>query len=218
MYDLCLFDLDGTLTDPMIGITKSYQYALAAFGIHEKPEDLAKFIGPPIRENFRDFYGFSDSDTEKAVAIFREYFSEKGLLENTIYPEIPDALKKLEDSGKTLAVATSKVTVYTHPILKHFNIDKHFAFVSGDEMDGRNTRNGKSDIIRIALDALDPERNMRAVMIGDRKHDILGAKDIGIDSIGVTWGYGSRAELEEAGATFIAETIGDLCRLILEES
>ena len=218
MYDLCLFDLDGTLTDPKIGITRSYQYALAAFGIHEEADNLAKFIGPPIRENFRDYYGFSDLDTERAVAIFREYFSEKGLLENTIYPEIPGALQKLKDSGKTLAVATSKVTVYTNPILEHFGIDKYFSFVSGDEMDGRNTKNGKCDIIRIALDMLDPERKKRAVMIGDRKHDIHGANDTGIDSIGVTWGYGPRAELEEAGATVIADTVDELCRLIMEES
>ena len=213
-YDLCLFDLDGTLTDPKLGITKSFQYALSAFGIQEELDSLTKFIGPPLRESFKNFYGFSDADTEKAVAKYREYFAVKGLYENEVYSAIPETLQKLKDNGKMLAVVTSKVTDYANKILKHFNLDRYFVLVSGDDMDGNLTKNGKRDLINIALDALDPERKMSAVMIGDRKHDIIGARDAGIESIGVKWGYGSNNELETAGATWIVDSTDALYRLI----
>ena len=216
LYDFCLFDLDGTLTDPKVGITKSYQHALSAFGIHEELENLLQFIGPPLRSNFRDYYGLSEADTEKAVAKFREYFIEKGLLENMVYPGIPEILQELKGKGVTLAVATSKVTAFANKVLNHFSLDGYFGFVSGDDMDGSLTINGKGDIIRTALDALDPGRSNKPVMIGDRHHDITGANDVGIDSIGITWGYGSRGELEDAGATWIVESLDELCKLILK--
>ncbi|MDR2547828.1 MAG: HAD hydrolase-like protein [Lachnospiraceae bacterium] len=213
-YQLCLFDLDGTLLDPQVGITKSLDYALSAFGIHEKPDDLTKFIGPPLRETFRDYYRFSDADTEKAVIKFREYFAQTGLFENVLYPGIIETLTKLKEHGIILAVATSKVTVYSKQILEHFALSDFFDFVSGDEMDGSLTRNGKKKIISIALDTLDPKREMAAVMIGDRKHDLLGAEGNRIDSIGITWGYGSREELETHGATAIVDSTAELFRLI----
>ena len=213
-YDLCLFDVDGTLTDPQLGLTRSYQYALEKFGIHEELDNLMKFIGPPLRENFRNFYGFSDADTEKAVVIFREYFTQTGLYENKLYPEIPETLQKLEDRGIILAVATNKVKIYTDKILEYFGIGRYFSLVSGDEPDGSLTVNGKRDIIRNVLDTLDPERKMSTVMIGDREHDIIGARENGIDSIGIMWGYGSRAELEKAGATIIIETAAELCNIV----
>lgn len=213
---LCLFDLDGTLTDPKLGITKSYQYALSSFGIHEELENLVKFIGPPLRDVFKDTYGFSDADTEKVVAKFREYFSTTGLFENDAYDGTYELLQVLKDNGVVMAVATSKVTKYTLQILEHFKLDGYFSFVSGDEMDGSLTKSGKREIIRIARDKLDPDHMLKAVMIGDRKHDIIGAYENGIDSIGVLWGYGSRSELEEAGATMIVETPAELGRLILE--
>ena len=214
MKNLCLFDLDGTLTDPKAGITKSYQYALSSFGINEELDNMIRFIGPPLRDVFREHYGFQASETEKAVAKFREYFSETGLLENDVCPGILEVLTQLKDRGATMAVATSKVKIYAIRILKHFQLDGYFAFVSGDEMDGSLTKNGKGEIIRIANDDLDTEHKMTAAIIGDRKHDILGGRDVGIDSIGITWGYGSRTELEEAGAKWIAESIDDLYRLI----
>ena len=215
-YNLCFFDLDGTLTDPKVGITKSFQYALASFGIHEKLENLKQFIGPPLRESFRNSYGFSDSDTERAVVKYREYFSETGLYENTVYPDIPEFLQELKNSGRILAVVTSKVTVYAKSILKHFSLDKYFSYVSGDEMDGSLTKNGKRDLIYITLDVLDRERKMPVVMVGDREHDIHGALEAGIDSIGITWGYGSFDELKSAGATQIVDTVEELQRLIVE--
>ena len=214
-YDLCIFDLDGTLTDPKLGITRSFQYALASFGIQAELDSLIKFIGPPLRDSFRISYGFSDDDTEQAVVKFRDYYAKTGVFENFVYPDIPDLLQKLKDSGKTLAVATNKVYLYTDKILGHFDLNRYFSFVSGDDMDGSLTKNGKRDIINIALDALDPERKMPAVMIGDRELDIFGARDVGIDSIGNTWGYGTRSELEAAGATWIVDSAGDLYRLIV---
>ena len=215
-YDLCLFDLDGTLTDPKPGITRSFQYALAAFGIHEELNDLTRFIGPPLRESFREYYGFSEAQTEAAVLKYREYFSVTGLFENNIYPHIPDLLERLKDKGKTLAVVTSKVTLYADQILVHFRLADYFVAVFGDEMDGSRTKNGKGPLVRSAIQALDPQRKMSPVMIGDRLHDILGAKDAEIDSIGITWGYGSRGELEAAGATWITDGADDLCRLLIK--
>ena len=208
--EIILFDLDGTLTDPKEGITKSYQYALSAFGIEENPDDMVRFIGPPLRETISRHYGFSPADTEKAVAKFREYFSETGLLQNAVYPGVPELLQALYDSGRTLAVATNKAAVYTRRILEHFGLARYFAFVSGDEMDGSLTKNGKREIIRIALEAVG---STNAVMIGDRKHDIIGAIEAGIDSVGVLYGYGSREELADAGATVIAESVEALSKI-----
>jgi phosphoglycolate phosphatase len=215
-YNLCLFDLDGTLTDPKLGITKSYQHALSTFGIYQELDSLIKFIGPPLREVFREHYSLTDADTERAVAKFREYFSVTGLLENSVYDGVDQALQTLKNNGVVMAVVTSKVTDYARRILEYFRLNQHFDSVYGDDMDGSLTKYGKRDILRIALDALDPEHEMSAVMIGDRKHDVIGATDNDIDSIGVTWGYGSREELVDAGATRIVESVGDLCRLILE--
>ena len=132
-YNICLFDLDGTLTDPKLGITKSFQYALSVFGIGEELDNLTKFIGPSLHELFRDFYGFSDIETEKGVVKYREYFTETGLYENTVCLDILEALRKLKVKGKTLAIATSKVTTYANQIFEHFNLGEYFSFVSGDE-------------------------------------------------------------------------------------
>ena len=215
-YDICLFDLDGTLTDPKIGITKSFQHALFSFGINEELSDLVRFIGPPLRESFRVTFGFSDSDVELAVAVFREYFATTGIFENIVYSGIPELLQKLKDDGRILAVATSKATFYSDQILKHFELYDYFDFISGDEMDGSLTKNGKTEIIRIALDNLDPGRKKSAIMIGDRKHDVLAARENGIDCIGDTWGYGSRDELETSGAKRIVDTTDELFRIITE--
>ena len=216
-YELAIFDLDGTLTDPKLGITRSFQYALSAYGIHEELDSLTKFIGPPLRESFRDFYGFSDAEIEKAVVRFREYFTETGIFENAVYPGIPETLQRLKDSGSTLAVATSKVALYAKKILEHFGLAEYFTFVSGDDMDGNLTKNGKRDVLRLALDSLDPKRKMSAVMIGDRKHDVIAASENGIDCIGNLWGYGSRNELEAAGAKLIVDSVDDLYGLIIGE-
>ena len=187
---------------------------LAAFGIHEELHDLNRFVGPPMRGNFKSC-GISEQDMEIAVVKYREYYAEKGIFENAVYPGIAELLQNLANKGKTLAVATNKYALYAEQSLEHFDICKYFSLVSGDDKDGTLSLGGKSEIIRIALDALDPQRNMTTVMIGDRDQDILGAKANGIDSIGLTWGYGSRAELEEAAPTWIVDTPEELYNLIV---
>ncbi|MCL1830129.1 MAG: HAD hydrolase-like protein [Oscillospiraceae bacterium] len=213
-YTVCLFDLDGTLTDPMVGITKSFQYALSYFDIDEALDKLTKVIGPPLRESFIQYYGFSERDTAIAVAKYREHFADKGIFENIVYPDIPSLLEQLTDCNCFLGVATNKPTVYASKILEHFDLMQYFGIVSGDEIDGSNTQNGKRDIILNALSVLDPSRTASAVMIGDRKHDIIGANQVFIDSIGITWGYGSCEELKQAGATTILTDCDELYRYI----
>ncbi len=211
-YNVILFDLDGTLTDPKGGITKSVQYALRKMGIiEENLDDLLKFIGPPLTESFRDYYGMDESDTWEAIKFYREYFTDKGMLDNEIFPGIPELLSNLRSRGHNLGVATSKPTVYSEVILKHFEIDNYFSVVIGSNLDG--TRMIKSEIIEFALKTLQVPELEKVIMIGDRKHDIIGAKQNNIDSIGVVFGYGSREELERAGATYLANTVGELAGL-----
>jgi len=214
-YDICLFDLDGTLTDPKEGITKSVQFALSSFGIGEDLSNLTKFIGPPLRESFHNFYGLDGEEGEKAVAKYREYFTRFGIFENSVYPDIPKLLADLKKRDKTLALATSKPTLYACQILEHFRLDRYFSYISGDEMDGSRTKNGKKEIIQSALTNIYVKNNMSIVMIGDRKHDVLGAKDALIDGIGITWGYGSKEELSLAGAVKIADTASQLYDMII---
>ena len=212
MYDYFLFDLDGTLTDPGLGITNSVAYALGKYGITvEDRRELYPFIGPPLRQSFSEFYGFDEEKTKEAVAFYREYFSEKGLFENEVYEGIPEVLSQLKQAGKKLLVATSKPEEFTNRILEHFGLAEYFDFVAGATMD--DTRNEKADIIAYALEQIADADKSKIVMVGDRKFDILGARENGIDSIGVLYGYGSRTELEEAQATHIVEKPEELLRL-----
>ena len=205
MYQNILFDLDGTLTDPGMGITNSVIYALKKFKIDvEDRTSLYRFIGPPLKGSFEEFYGFSEEQSELAVQYYREYFKKQGMLENEVYDGIPELLKQLREKNKTLIVATSKPEPFTLEILRHFQLLDYFNFVAGATMD--DTRNKKSDIIRYALESCHITDKSTAVMIGDRKHDIIGAKENGLDSIGVLFGYGDYEELKAAGATYIAET------------
>ena len=213
MVDIILFDLDGTLSDPKVGLTKSIQYALKSFGIHiENPDDLVKFIGPPIRSAFKDFYGFDDADAEKAVEKFRERFLVKGLYENTMYDGIDTMLQKLKSADKTLIVATSKPTIQAKEVLSYFNLDKYFTYVSGSEMNG--DRSDKSEVIQYALEQNNIDDLSRCIMVGDRKHDIIGAKTVGMKSIGVLYGYGGYDELSEANADHIVKTVSELSDLL----
>jgi phosphoglycolate phosphatase len=212
MYKLALFDLDGTLMDSKVGILNSMSYALDYFGVKADPDAITRFIGPPIRDSFKVLYGFDSDKTEMAVAKYREYFEKQGMFEAEVYPEIVDLLKNLENHGIKMAVATSKVGKYAEQILRHFNISRYFDTIVGSEMDG--TRSCKAEIISCVLDGPNIGRSAKAVMIGDREHDIIGAKAHKIDSIGVLWGYGGRAELEAAGATVIAHSPSELSHII----
>ncbi|BCG60161.1 HAD family hydrolase [Paenibacillus sp. URB8-2] len=203
-----LFDLDGTLTDPKLGITKSVQYALAKFGIFEDDLDrLEPFIGPPLAHSFQEFYGFSEADAWQAVQYYREYFADRGIFENELYPGIPELLSMLTQRQAVLIVATSKPLVFAEKILKHFKLEHFFHAVVGSGLDG--TLSDKSEIIKHILEQEDLEA-AGAVMIGDRKHDIIGAHNNGISSIGVLYGYGSEAEMEAIGPTDCIHTVQEL--------
>lgn len=208
-----LFDLDGTLTDPKEGITKSVQYALESYGIDVYDlDELDKFIGPPLFDAFIEYYGFSETDARGAIEKYRERYSKVGIFENVLYDGMEDLLKKLADSGKTLLVATSKPTFFAEKVLEYFEIAKYFAFVAGSELDGARTR--KSDVIKYALENARITDLDACIMIGDRLHDVAGAKESGLESVGVLYGYGSREELEKAGADYIAESVESLYHLL----
>lgn len=207
-----LFDLDGTLTDPMIGITKSVRYALSHFGIDVPTlEQLTPFIGPPLKGSFQKFYGFSEADAETALAKYREYFSKTGLYENEVYDGIPSLLKELKSRGAALYLATSKPTIYATQILEHFNLSVYFDFIGGSELSGERVE--KSDVIDFVL----RENNIAketAVMVGDRCFDVNAGKEAGLTTIGVLYGYGDKEELKDA--TYIAETVEELKNLLID--
>lgn len=213
-YSTFLFDLDGTLTDPGIGITNSVMHALKKYGISvDDRRSLYKFIGPPLSESFSRFYGLSDSEAKKAVDYYREYYRVTGIYENTLYDGIPALLQRLKDKGRQLLVATSKPEVFALEVLEHFKIAHYFDVIGGSELDGR--RVNKDEVIRYVLNRSGITDLAGTVMVGDREHDILGAKKTGIDSVGVLFGYGSRDELETAGANYIAETVSGLDDILL---
>ena len=208
-YDVVLFDLDGTLTDSKIGITKSVQYALSKFNIREDNLDnLESFIGPPLSESFQKHYGFETSQAQNAVDFYREYFSTSGMYENVVYPGIPDLLADLKSKRKELIVATSKPTIFANQILNAFDLYQYFTAVVGSHLDG--TRTSKTEIIAHALSTLGKSKNNSAAMVGDREHDIIGAQGNAIDSIAVTYGYGSLLELQRANPTYLAHAVEDI--------
>lgn len=215
-YEYVLFDLDGTITDPGIGITNSVMHALDKYGIKVSDRsELYKFIGPPLWESFGKYYGFSREEANKAVEYYREYYRDKGIFENLVYEGFEDLLKLLKANGKTLIVATSKPEVFAKKILEHFNLVKYFTFIAGGNLEG--TRVNKNDIISYALESCKIQDKSNVIMIGDREHDVIGAKKNNIHSIGVLFGYGDRKELENAGADYIAETVSDIGNILLEK-
>ena len=196
--DAIYFDLDGTLTDPKIGITRSIQYALDKLGHPAIPseDELTWCIGPPLRASFTKLLG-GEHASDRAVSLYRERFADIGIFENSLYAGIADILTALARPGRRLFVATSKPGVFAERIIDHFGLRDHFERVFGSELDG--TRSDKTQLLEYALKetSVDPSR---AIMIGDRSHDIVGARNNGMSAIGVLYGYGSREELTEAGA------------------
>ncbi len=204
-YDYLLFDLDGTLTDPKEGITKCVRYALESFGIPvEDLSELLCFIGPPLVESFMTRYSFSPEQAEAAVKKYRERFATVGIRENNAMPGMRELLCRLWEQGKTLCVATSKPLVFAREVLDLFDMTRFFAVISGAELNGRRSR--KAEVIRDVFAQLNlREQDLgRCVMIGDRRQDVEGALECGIDSIGVRFGYAEPGELEQAGVTRIA--------------
>lgn len=213
MWDVIRFDLDGTITDPKEGITKSVTHALSHFGISvEDPDTLSYFIGPPLCENFQTAYGLSETQAMEALAVYRQRYSTVGWSENIPYPDIERCLSTLKAAGKVLIIATSKAEPYAVKILTHFGLSKYFDHICGTPMD--DPKQTKADVIRAALARGNVTDLSRAVMVGDRLHDIQGAHEAGLKAIGVLYGYGDRQEHEANHADLIAESISQLSALL----
>ena len=220
-FDILLFDLDGTLVDSGEGITNSVRFALSHYGIEPKTrEELYKFIGPPLVDSFMRFCGFSREQAGEATELYRSRYRVKGVYENKVYGGVPEMLKGLCEAGVVCALATSKPEVFANIVLDDMGLRPFISFVAGAELEnaenpGKKLRSEKAEVVAYALEALGVKDRTRALMVGDRFHDIDGAKANGIASAGVLYGFGSREELENAGADFIAETPADVLKLVL---
>ena len=201
MFDIVLFDLDGTLTDPGQGIKNSVIHSLRKYGIEADYEDLDKFIGPPLLDSYMLYYGFDTEKATEAVEFYREYFRDRGIFENKVYEGIPEMLSQLRAKGVKIGLATSKPEVFALRILEYFGLGEYFDTVKGATLDGSLSKKG--DIVRLALDALG---DGKAVMVGDRLHDIVGAHENGLPCIAVLYGYGNEAEFEKYRADYTAAT------------
>ena len=213
-YDLMIFDLDGTLTESHLGITRSVQHALSHFGIAvDDLDELRHFIGPPLRESFAEAYGFDDDQILQAVQVYRERYGTVGLLENELFPLTPALLDAASTTGATLTVASTKGEHYVHRILQHFGLDHYFAVMGGANPDG--AIHSKADVIaRVLAELPAPVDPARTIMIGDREHDVFGARHHGIETISVRYGYASPGELEAAKPLAIADTMEDLAEIL----
>ncbi|NBA96981.1 HAD family hydrolase [Pseudomonas sp. R5(2019)] len=214
-YQNILFDLDGTLTDPREGITRSIQYALSKLGVDEP--DLSKlehFIGPPLLQAFMQFYGFDEAKAWEAVNHYRDRFKVTGLYENEVFEGVIELLDTLEQQGRHLYIATSKPWEFAREIARHFDFAKHFKVIYGSELDG--TRTDKVELIKhlLAEEGLDPATTL---MIGDRKHDLIGAQRNGLDVVAVGYGFGSREELTAEQPTYHFDTLAQLHQAFIKD-
>ena len=204
-YDLILFDLDGTLTDPASGLVKSFSYALSRMGIDcSDAESLKRFIGPPLYDEWQKVYGFSPEESGKALDYFHEYYEVYGWCDNVIYDGIPALLGRLKAAGKTIVLATSKPEKFAKKVLRLFDIHTYFDFEAGAYSD--RIRDKKWEVLTYALQQFPDVPKEKCVLVGDRRFDAEGAGICGIDSIGVSWGHGTAQELAESGFVFIADT------------
>jgi phosphoglycolate phosphatase len=209
-----LFDLDGTLTDPKPGITACLAYALNQLGVPSNPDDLTWCIGPPLALSFPRLLNTNDPGIiARAIELYRERFSTVGMYENAVYPGVPECLAQLQEAEVELYVATSKPHVYAEPILAHFGLRHFFHAVHGSELDGRNGDKGELIAHLLACETLESNQ---AIMVGDREHDMIGARKNGVSAVGVTYGYGSREELDRSGACTICDYPGQLAENLLQ--
>lgn len=214
--DLILFDLDGTLTDSGPGILNCLEYALADQGIPvPEREEMRKLLGPPLVVTFCDAFDMNEEQASRAIDKYRERYHDVGLFENSVYQGVPELLKELQGAGLRLATATSKPEYSATRILQHFELDQYFDFIGAAALDG--SRDSKSLVIAHTLQNTNTHpTSHKMIMIGDRHHDVHGARDHGIDTIGVLWGYGDRSELDAAGAIDIADNPQHLSELLLK--
>lgn len=210
-----LFDLDGTLTDSGLGIMNSVHYAIEKYGMNVDESQLPGFIGPPLQQHFQEVCGVGDEEGKRLVSLYRERYADIGIFENKMYPGIMELLKKLKEHGFCICMATSKPEKFALQIAEYFQFAEYFDVIGGSLMDGR--RVDKAEVIEYVLNSCGAENREQVLMIGDRSHDMIGAKTAGVHSMGVLFGYGSREELEAAGAEWIAETPEDIWRLITEK-
>lgn len=208
------FDLDGTLTDPGLGITNSVMHALKYYNIEaESRESLYPFIGPPLVDSFMKYYGFTREQGIEAVEHYREYYRDRGVYEASVYEGIPELLLALKKEGKTLIVASSKPEEFVVRVLKHFDLYKYFDCVAGATMDSGRVK--KDDIIAYAMEKFKINESNDAIMIGDREIDVFGGKKFGMKTVGVLFGYGCLEELSAAGADVIVGSADELRRILL---
>lgn len=217
MYQYLLFDLDGTLTNPKEGITRSVQHALRHFGIEvADPDTLTPYIGPPLIPSFMEFHGLTQEQALEALQVYRQRFSTVGLFENEVLNGVPEMLRALKQNGRFVAVASSKPEPYVIRILEHFDLLQYFNEVVGASMDEK--RSAKKDIIEEALRRMGKAPGDRDIlMIGDRMHDVEGAQLCGLDSLGIYTGFAPEGELEDAGATYVFHTIRDMADFLLNK-
>ena len=214
-YTTVLFDLDGTLTDPGEGIVNSVEYALNKYGI--KVEDkklLCKFIGPPLLVSFSTYYGFDEEKSREAISFYREYYKDKGINECKLFDGISELLANLKKAGYKIALATSKPEYFANIVLQNYNIQGYFDFIGGATMDEK-TRYTKEHVLEHVLSNVEEKDTDKILMIGDRCYDINGAKSYNLDSIGVTFGYGTYDELKEAGATYVVSSPKEIENLLI---
>lgn len=210
-YKAIFFDLDGTLTNPELGITSCIQYAADFYGVKTKREDLVKYIGPPLADSFMELLDCDRTKAEEAVAKYRERFSPIGLYENEIYPGVVETLDKLKEMGYILCTASSKPQKFVDTILEHFDIKKYFDFVGGATMDGKISK--KEDVIKHVLSQTG-FKPAQVLMVGDRMFDLEGAAEFGMDAVGVLYGFGSREELSSYKNIALIENIGELINIL----
>ena len=221
-----LFDLDGTLTDSFEGIKNALTYCLSKYGITPKPSEFSRVIGPPVVWSLKTFYNIEGEQALEALSFFREYYDNKGCFENRVYDNVEEMLKTLKAHDKKLMIATSKPEPMAIKVIEHFGLSDYFCFISGSmaetendlhysNLKGTTARSSKEDVIRYALEKNGIRDLEHAVMIGDRRWDIDAAKNIGIDTIGVRYGYADEQELSNAGADIIVDKPMDIIEHIL---
>lgn len=212
-YDVILFDLDGTLTNPERGLVEAYHYGLTKMGIKNlNRSELKRFIGPPLFDEWQRVYDFTPLESHRAVSLFREYFSMYGWWDNEVYPGVDKVLSVLKNSGKTIALATSKPEIFARKILKLFELDKYFDFIGAATLD--TTRDKKWQVIDYTLSSLGVTDKSLCILVGDRIYDAEGARLCGIDSLGVLYGQGTRDEVLGAGFTYVADAVQDIVRIL----
>ena len=213
MYKIILFDLDGTIIDSSLGVTNSVKYALSKLNIEVKSnQELLSYMGPPLLYSFQTFHGLTKEEAEKAIGYYRETYKEKGIFENTVYPGIEELLVKLKEQGFVIGLATSKPEKFAEIILEKLGIAKYFDKICGASLD--QSRSEKIDVMKYVLEKLDVTNNKEVLMVGDRMYDINASNALGIDSVGVLFGFGSYEEFEKARATYIVNNALEILNIV----